>query len=246
MGPRIPASRTITARLRGYLPVLVISTLLGAGLGSLVAFSKDRAPAAVATVVEPEPLRPSVAAPVEARGGNRTEAGTPKVGSLRPPVFVRAFQKVPAPLDDGANLVDAYNEQERNPLWASRMEAELRKRFARHPPAAVGLAGLEIAVTECRDGTCRVDFTYPESMLHLPAPAGVPFKHFTPLDLYIWKAGRFCSALTNIPATPGPDGTTTETTVVAFKGTGLDPDSYQAWSDTRSEFPRVPGSAGPQ
>jgi hypothetical protein len=237
----IRASEMASVRFARYAPVLLVSALLGLGVGCLLVILKRRPAPTTARVTQMRPAPGGVSGgsfqPVTA---NRTTVSPGqgkdqiRTGSPRLPVLVRDFQKVPEPLHERSDPVEAYNGQERNPIWAPKMETALRTRFANHPPAAVGMEGLEISVTECRDNTCRIDFTYPASMLHLSAPEGFPFKRFTPLDIYIWKTGRFATSLKNLPPTHLPDGTARETIVVAFESPAIDPEHYPTWASTRT------------
>src|SRR3954470_23923279 len=225
-----------------YLTVLLGATVLGVAVGLLVAFLRRPSPAvAVGPSAElgaaagRSPASPGIP---PARGETATTASR-----RRPPTFVRTFERIPEPFTEGTSLIDAYNRQRINPLWAPRMEAELRKRFEDNPPAAAGLEAMTISVVECRDNSCRVDFTYPASMLQLPPPPGFPDRHVSPVDIYLWRTGAFATYLKNLPPTQLPDGTTTETAIVAFKGPTVDPETYQTWARARTEVARKASSS---
>ena len=225
-------------RFGRHAPMVLVAALLGLGAGALLAVILNLSPSATVTQGRlPSTRRPGGSFEPHAASRMAVSPGQKEdrqaTESRRPPALVRQFQNIPEPLDERSDPIEAYNGQERNPLWAPRMETALRARFEKHSPASVGLEGVQISVKECRDNTCRIDFTYPASMLQMAAPEGFPFKRFTPLDIYIWKAGRFSTALKNLPPTRLPDGTATETMVVAFKGPAMDPEHYSTWSGTR-------------
>jgi hypothetical protein len=242
MRDAIEATERPDRRLPGHITVLLAAVLLGLGVGAVGAFLKRPSPGvpAEAAVIAPPAAPSSPPSPTGRQRGRVTHLSTGE--SRPPPQFVRVFEKIPQPYSGSGSLIESYNGQERNPLWAPRMEAELRKRFEDNPPAAAGLEEMKISVSECRDNTCRVDFTYPESLLQRPAPVGFPDKRFTPLDIYLWRTGAFATYLKNLPPSRLPDGSVSETTVVAFKSPTIDPESYRTWAKARSDRARAQSS----
>jgi hypothetical protein len=154
----------------------------------------------------------------------------PRRSSL--PRLNRAWARVPeasgfnAVVQQTANLVEFYNHEERNPIWAPAMESAIEHVLTPDKLRELGLQGLTIKDKECRTSTCRLEFEYPLALAQsLPIDPKIN-KKSTPTSIINTRTEALGGAMyTTATEHENKNGTIFErpTIVVAYDEQTMDP-----------------------